>query len=108
VYVVPAPTPTVFDTSREIEVVSLPTGRLTTGLVDPAIVAAGPGEKVATSCGMEAANHVWQVTTTVWPTGFTGTLAQPEMALLPFRNVTAPEGATAPSLEVTAAINVTA
>ena len=79
VYVVLAPTPTVFDTSSEVDVVSRPTGRLTIRLVDPVMVAPGPGEKVARSCGVEAANHVWQVTTTLWAIGLTGTFAHPEM-----------------------------
>jgi hypothetical protein len=57
-----APTPTLFDTSREVEVASLPTIRLTVGLAEPATFDPALGENVAISCAVEAAKDVRQTT----------------------------------------------
>jgi hypothetical protein len=102
-----APTSAVFDTSREVEVESRPTVRLSVVLAEAATIEPILGVKKAVSSGVEVPKDVAQVTVTLWPVGAIGSFAHPLIGVPPFMNVISPDGGTVLSLEVTVAIKIT-
>jgi hypothetical protein len=93
--------------SIDTTVESGPTSRLWMGLLDPATIPSAAASKTASSCAVDAANEVWQVTVTVWPVGRTATSEHPTIGTPPSSKTIVPDGVVETSVEVTVAIIVT-
>jgi hypothetical protein len=99
----------VLDTWTDVEVASLPTTKLTVALCEPARFEPPAGANTAESCSGEAgaANDVRQLTVALWAELSTGIAMQPLIGVVPFSNVTVPEGGDVLRPDVTVAIRVT-
>jgi hypothetical protein len=91
----------------EVALELFPTANTTLGLVDPSTIDPETGAKTAESWALWAENDVLHVLVTLWVPGTIGSLAHPEIAVAPLRNVTAPDGDAAGSVDVTVAVSVT-